>query len=88
MSKKGLLKSTVDALLAVTRVQVKSSNIESLGYHDTTKSVVVAFHSGDIWAYMGIDHEVFTAFVNAESIGKYFHAKIRNNAHYSDFKLT
>jgi KTSC domain len=58
------------------RKRVQSSNIHSVGYDEKAHEVHVEFHSGDVWKYpaTAADHR---AFVNAGSVGKYFHAHIK-----------
>lgn len=57
---------------------VKSSNISAIGYDAETKTLTVQFSSGGKHSYAGVPPETHQAMMSAESIGKYFHAKIRN----------
>lgn len=54
---------------------VTSSNIESIG-HDGTHTHV-RFKSGGMWKYPTTLDE-HTALLNAESVGKHFHANVKH----------
>ena len=57
---------------------VESSNIAAVGYDLETKELHVEFNSGKTYAYQDVPEETANNFVKAESVGKYFHAYIRN----------
>lgn len=57
---------------------VESSNIVALGYDPSTRRLAVAFKSGGIHVYHEVGQAEFAAFADAESVGKHFHAHIRN----------
>lgn len=61
---------------------VKSSNIDAIGYDDEAKRLTVKFKSGQTHDYHGVDPAHWAKLSSAESVGKYFHAHIRN-AHKS-----
>ena len=66
-------------LLKVPRIQVKSSHIKSIGYEGDSRTVIVEFKQGAIWSYSPITQQGFTEFTDADSKGKYFDEKIKNN---------
>lgn len=59
---------------------VESSQVQGIGYDESTKTLAVQFTrgSGAIYHYPNVSKETYDAFKNAESIGKYFgqHIKI------------
>lgn len=57
---------------------VDSSNLESIGHDADTRTLYVRFlSSGSIYAYFGVDREVFEKLQRAESKGGYFNSMIR-----------
>lgn len=60
--------------------EVKSSNIHSVDHQDGT--LTIKFHSGAEWDYSDVPAELHAKMMEAhdrgESIGKFFHANIRN----------
>ena len=72
-------------------ISVKSSTITQIGLLENTKMSLgsqsinilrIVFTSGNIFDYYGIDKTVFEEFVKAESIGKFFHANIKDKYQY------
>jgi len=63
--------------LVVPRVEVTSSNIASVGYHDG-KLFVEFRRSGAVYEYRGVPEYVYHELINAESVGKFFHRNIKN----------
>jgi hypothetical protein len=60
---------------------VKSSQIDSIGYDEKTKTLAVKFARGDdVYHYPDFEQKDFDKFKGAESIGKHFgaHIKTRN----------
>jgi hypothetical protein len=53
----------------------KSSNISSIAIQD--KDLLVKFRNGSVYRYPGKANE-YTKLLESESIGKYFHANIKN----------
>jgi hypothetical protein len=63
------------------RKPVESSNIESVGYDKATKVLEVKFKSGSVYQYTNVPPEKHKALVEADSVGGYFSANIKE--HYS-----
>ena len=61
------------------RLQVKSSNLRSVGYDKETKTLEVEFPNGTLYHYSGIDKQTYSELMNAESIGRHFNISIRNH---------
>lgn len=57
---------------------VKSSNIEAIGYDEHTKTLKIKFKSGGTHSYADVPKLDYERLLSAQSIGKYFHANIRN----------
>ena len=59
-------------------IPVKSSNLKSVGYDQTSKTLRVEFHNGASWDYSGIEPNEHAAMMHAPSIGSHFHAHIKS----------
>ncbi len=57
---------------------VESSNIAAVGYNEEDKELHIEFNSGKTYAYQDVPEDIAKGLVEAESVGKYFHANIRN----------
>lgn len=62
-----------------------SSMIKKAVYNFTTNSLKIEFNSGAVYEYVNIDPQTYDDFCKAESQGKFFNEKIKNN--YSNSKL-
>lgn len=63
--------------------KVKSSNIAEVGFETRLR---IKFTSGGIYEYHDVPEEICQNLLKADSIGKYFHAGIRNK--YPFHKIT
>jgi len=66
---------------SVTEVFVKSSWIVSSGYQRQTKTMYVKIKGGGIFVYSNVPDSVFHELINAESVGKFFHNKLKSYHH-------
>jgi hypothetical protein len=57
-------------------VFVKSSAIVSTGYDRTKETLYIKFKNGGVYAYLRVPESVFSAFLAAESYGKFLHRHI------------
>lgn len=57
---------------------VKSSNINAVGYDADKKELQVEFKGGGVYAYDEVPPEVHEALAAAESVGKHFHAHVKD----------
>lgn len=60
------------------RIPVSSSNIASVGYDSETSTLQIEFNNGSIYDYYDVPEDIYTALINAGSVGSFFHANIRN----------
>jgi len=68
------------------RQPVESSNIISIGYDGVTKTLEIEFKkNGAIFQYSDVPQVVHQELINAFSIGKYFHTRIKKE--YPFFRL-
>jgi hypothetical protein len=54
-----------------------SDNISGLGYDPEDLKLVVSFKDGSLYEYRRVPHSAFGELVSANSVGKHFHALIR-----------
>ena len=57
---------------------VKSSNLESYGYHAGARELCIVFKGGATHVYEGVDQATADKFAQAESKGSHFHAHVRH----------
>ena len=61
-------------------IAVQSSNLAGVDYWWGT--LTIAFHSGGVYEYYGVPYSEYAGLLNASSLGKYFHACIKNRYSY------
>ncbi len=66
--------------------KVESSNLSQVGYDKEERVLVIEFNSGGLYAYYDVPETVVTELLDAESLGSYFYANIRNQ--YKNEKLS
>ena len=67
----------------MNRQPVSSSNLRSVGYDSSTKTLEIEFNSGGVYQYYGVPPIVYQELMNAPSHGKYFHAHIKGVYRYA-----
>ena len=61
---------------------VESSLIASVGYDKEKKELTVTFKKGGTYSYKLVPHAVYTAMLEAISVGKFFLRNIKNQYEY------
>lgn len=58
---------------------VESNQVKSVGYDEATKTLAVQFKhgAGAVYHYGGVSQELHQAFINAESLGKFFRDNLK-----------
>ena len=59
--------------------EVESSNISAIAFHAESQRICVRFKDDAVWAYDDCPKELFERFRLAPSVGKFFHANIKNS---------
>jgi hypothetical protein len=59
------------------RTPVTSSNLQSVGYDEESRTLTIEFRNGTVYEYADVPSEVHDELMNAESHGRYFHRRIR-----------
>ncbi|HDR6289455.1 TPA: KTSC domain-containing protein [Bacillus cereus] len=53
-------------------VPVSSSNLASIGYDESSKTLYVSFRNGRMYKYSGVPHHIYSGLMSASSHGQYF----------------
>lgn len=61
------------------RESVESSNLASVGYDAAKQILEIEFNHGGIYQYSDVPQEVYNELMRADSLGRYFANKIKNN---------
>lgn len=59
-----------------------SEVIKDFGYDDETRTLFIAFHSGDVYAYDGVEPQTYAAMRRSISRGRFFMKHIRGRYPY------
>lgn len=62
---------------------VTSSDVDSVGYDASTKTMRVRFKKGGSYDYSDVSQEMFDGVMGAESVGRYLHREIKPNCPFS-----
>ena len=57
---------------------VESSNLTAIGYDAERKILAVKFKNGTVYNYSDVPEKTFEELRSSESIGKFFHSRIKN----------
>jgi len=63
------------------RIQVKSSNIASIGYDEASSILEVEFNSGDVYQYYDVPKGEYEGMMAADSHGKYLNTAIKKGGY-------
>ena len=55
-----------------------SSNVLEVGHDPDTSTMEVLFKGGSVYQYHGVDVDKHAAMLKADSVGKFFHANVKN----------
>lgn len=61
---------------------VKSSQVQSIGYDAASKTLAVKFKNGGEYQYDGVPPEINENILKAESVGKYLGAHVKGKFQY------
>uniref|UniRef100_A0A6H1ZUL6 Putative RNA binding domain protein n=1 Tax=viral metagenome TaxID=1070528 RepID=A0A6H1ZUL6_9ZZZZ len=65
-------------------IGVESSMIEAIGYDPSELKLRVKFKKGgQTFVYLGVSEDVYLGMLETDSIGKYFHSKIKGKYEFS-----
>lgn len=68
-------------LVRIKPTYVSSSNLDAIAYH--RGDLYIRFKHGGVYAYQKVPFAIYTELEKSESVGKAFHALIRDNYAFS-----
>lgn len=60
---------------------VSSSNLASVGYDASTRTLQIAFHSGSLYEYSNVPQHIYNGLMQAPSHGRYFDTYIKHGGY-------
>lgn len=61
----------------MNRIPVNSSNLASVGYDASSKTLEIEFKNRRVYQYFQVPAMEHLSLINADSVGKYFNAEIK-----------
>ncbi len=68
----------------MTRTPVTSSDLVSVGYDPSSKTLEIEFKESRVYQYYDVPAETYSGLMAAPSHGKYFHAYIKDKYDYRE----
>ena len=65
------------------RNPVTSANLASVGYDATSRTLEVELRNGRVYQYSDVPQEVYEGLVSADSVGRYFISRVRDQYRYA-----
>jgi KTSC domain len=72
--------------MTIAMKEVKSSQIEAIGYDDATSTLAIRFKCGSVYHYNYVPQNLFDELSSAESVGSFFGKHIKPHADLYPFK--
>jgi len=66
----------------ITWTKLDSSNVSDATYNPDRKIMALRFHNGGLYTYEGVDEDVYTDLVHAESVGRFLAQQIKGRYDY------
>lgn len=66
----------------LNRIQVESSNLNSVGYDDETNILEIEFKDNSIYQYSNVPEYIYNELLTADSKGSYLHKNIKGKFNY------
>jgi hypothetical protein len=70
----------------IQRMAVISSNVKSIGYRLTDRTLEIEFLTGRIYRYADVPFYIYEELIDAPSVGRYFNLFIRNRYETEEVK--
>jgi hypothetical protein len=64
------------------RIPVDSSNLDSVGYDESTNTLEVMFKNASVYQYLGVPKELYDGLLMSDSKGHYLYENIKGNFEY------
>ena len=59
-------------------IHVVSSNVDAIGYEQSTQTLYVRYLDGSEYAYHGVPEYIYQDLLSANSVGSYLHVYVKN----------
>ncbi len=59
------------------RKNVNSSNLRSIGYESSTRTLEIEFNHSGVYQYYNVPQDIYDGLINASSHGQYFDINIK-----------
>lgn len=56
---------------------VDSTNVQAVAYDEGSETLCMRFHNGGLYSYQGVEMEVYSGLIYADSVGQFLAAKIK-----------
>ena len=63
-------------------IHVISSNVDSIGYDNTTQTLYVRYLDGSEYGYYGVPEYIYQDLLTTSSVGSYLHVYVKNQYKY------
>jgi len=67
--------------------EIKSSNLEAIGYDKELKILYIKFKSGGLYSYYPVERRTIKKMEESESRGRFFHEHVRDSKSYKVTKI-
>ena len=68
-------------------VKVKSSNLDAVGYDESSSTLRILFHTGVAYDYSGVPQELYNQLMEASSKGSFFQEHVVGKFKYTKVNL-
>lgn len=58
-------------------IDVDSSNVSRVAYHEDTETLAVQFHNGGLYTYSDVSEHTYQNLIGADSVGKYLNNVVK-----------
>lgn len=71
----------------ITRVDVESLQIQSVGYSEKSSVLEIEFKGGGVYQYKNVSPKTYVDLLEAESVGRYFGQNIKKDTEQYPFTM-
>lgn len=65
----------------MNRTTVVSSNVVSVGYDASARTLEIEFKGGVVYQYYSVPASIFAGLMNAESVGRYLNQQVKQGGY-------
>ncbi len=75
-------KIKIKVVINMKRDSIKSSNLNSIGYDLSSRTLEIEFNNGAIYLYFSVPQTIYNNLMRASSHGRYFNRNIKGKYKY------